>query len=128
MTRQPLNVLLVDDDPHSAAIFKLLMEHYGFPHAVAETPLIALDYLNDHKPDVVVIDLFLPGMDGFQAFVRIREMMRGANCRLIATTAYYTNDTYHKVIDFGFDGYIPKPFIEDTFFDALYGQPVNNGG
>jgi CheY-like chemotaxis protein len=119
-------VMLVDDDPHSAAIFKLLMEHHHYPHLVAETPAIALDYLNTHRPDVVVIDLFLPEMDGFQTFSRIRELLRDTVCRFVATTAYYTNDTQQKVLAYGFDGYVAKPFIENSFFDALYGQPVTD--
>jgi CheY-like chemotaxis protein len=124
MSRQPLNVLLVDDDPHSAAIFELLMNHHGFPYHVAETPAIALDYLANHRPDVVLIDLFLPGMDGFQTLTRVREIIGSDTCRLIATTAYYTSETQHKVLEYGFDGYLPKPFIEDAFFNALYGQPI----
>lgn len=126
MTRQPLKVVLVDDDPHSAAIFKLLMEHYGFPHFVAETPATALQHLTTNVPDVVIIDLFLPEMDGFQAFTRVREMLRGTPCRIIATTAYYTNETQHQVLEYGFDGYVSKPFVENTFFDSLYNQPVTD--
>jgi CheY-like chemotaxis protein len=110
MSSTPLSVLLVDDDPHSQAVFELVMQHYNLPFAVVDDAESALDFLQSNTPDVVLMDIFLPGLDGYQALDRIRHMARVADCRVIATTAYYTNDTEQEVLRRGFDGYVSKPF------------------
>jgi CheY-like chemotaxis protein len=106
----PHSVLLVDDDPHSQAVFELVMKHYNMPFTVVDDAETALDFLQTNTPDVVVMDIFLPGLDGYQALDRIRRMSRVATCRVIATTAYYTHDTEQEVLRRGFDGYVAKPF------------------
>ena len=118
---EPLNsVLLIDDDPHTAAIFELLMENYKIPFSVAQDSISALDYLQQHSPSVIVIDLFLPNHDGFQTLNQVCTVVNRANTRILATTAYYTKDTRNEVVRRGFDGYIPKPFVPDSILDYLY--------
>lgn len=114
-------VLLVDDDPHTRAIFELLMEHHELPFMVASDSVAALDCLKENSPDIVVIDLFLPGLDGFQTLKQISSIVSRAHCRFLATTAYYTKDTQREVVERGFDGYIPKPFVPNNFIGYLYG-------
>lgn len=105
-----LSVLLVDDDPHSQAVFELLMQHFNLPFNIVGDAETALLYLQVNHPDVVLMDIFLPGIDGYQALDRIRRAALAPNSRIIATTAYYTQDTQQEVIARGFDGYIAKPF------------------
>ena len=113
-------VLLIDDDPHTIAIFELLMENFQIPFFTLQDPGSALDYLRQHEPSVIVIDLFLPTFDGFQTLGKISEVVDRSACRILATTAYYTKDTRREVMERGFDGYIPKPFVPDSFLDYLY--------
>jgi len=103
-------VLLVDDDPDACAIFKLVMDHYQMPLDVLEDAERVIDYLQTHTPDVVVVDIFLPGTDGFQLLNQIRKNSAAPVSKIVATTAYYTNDTMQEVLNRGFDGYIAKPF------------------
>lgn len=121
MTKPCQSVLLVDDDPHTRAIFELLMEYYEMPFSVAHDSAEAIDHLRRHSPDVIVIDLFLPGTDGFQVLKTIRPLPEASQCRILATTAYYTNDTWREVLARGFDGYLPKPFVPDSFIAYLCG-------
>ena len=65
------------------------------------------------------MDIFLPSIDGFQALKSIRKEALSPKCRVIATTAYYTNDTQQEVMQRGFDGYIPKPFGPDALMTYL---------
>jgi DNA-binding response OmpR family regulator len=118
---EPVNVLLIDDDPHTGAIFELLMEHFHMQACVVHNTASALEYLSENSPDIIVIDLFLPGTDGFQTLLEVRKRMV-ADCRILATTAYYTKDTEREVVRYGFDGYIPKPFVPDSFVAYLYGK------
>jgi CheY-like chemotaxis protein len=110
---QALSVLLVDDDPHSQAVFELVMQHFELPFSVVENAEKALRFLETNAPDVVLMDIFLPDLDGYQVLDRIRRADLAPASRIIATTAYYTHDTEQEVMQRGFDGYVPKPFDKD---------------
>jgi CheY-like chemotaxis protein len=76
---------------------------------VAEDAETAFSYLAIHNPDVIILDIFLPGMDGYQAFAQIRRQGMAPTSRIIATTSYYTDDTPSEVMERGFNGYLAKP-------------------
>ena len=105
-----MSVLLIDDDPHTRMIFKLVMAHHHLKLTALADAESAIDYLRDNDPDVIVMDLFLPGMDGYKALDRIRQMKRGRKAKIVATTAFYSSDTQQAIVGRGFDGYLPKPF------------------
>jgi CheY-like chemotaxis protein len=119
MSEKNPTVLLVDDDPHTCSIFEMLMDHYQIPFWVAPNCASAVNLLKEHTVNTIIIDLFLPGADGFQTLTKISKMIDRANTRVLATTAYYTKDTGTEVINRGFDGYIPKPFVPDSFLGFL---------
>jgi CheY-like chemotaxis protein len=110
MNEHSLSVLLVDDDPHSQGVFELVMKHHNLPFVVVDDAETALEFLRTNSPDIVLMDIFLPGLDGYQALDRIRRMGGVEDTRIIATTAYYTHDTEQEVLRRGFDGYVAKPF------------------
>src|SRR5215471_1867577 len=112
MDKTPVTVLLVDDDTDAQAVFELVMTHYNVPFSIVGDAESALDYLKTNTPDVVLMDIFLPGLDGYQALDRIRRSAIASGSRIVATTAYYTNDTRQELLQRGFDGYVPKPFDE----------------
>ncbi len=109
MTNKTISVLLVDDDPDTRNVFQLVMEHYEMQLTVAEDAETALNFLRANTPDVIVMDIFLPGIDGYQALHQIRKFALVPDCRVVATTAYYTADTQKDVLAWGFSGYLPKP-------------------
>jgi DNA-binding response OmpR family regulator len=119
MSEGNYSVLLVDDDPHICEIFELVMKHHHMPFMVTTDGETALNYLRTNSPDIVIMDIFLPGIDGFQALKSIRKEAQSPKCRVIATTAYYTNDTQQEVLQRGFDGYIPKPFGPEALMNYL---------
>lgn len=125
MDKAPISVLLVDDDPHMRNIFELVMTYHQLPVEIVPDAEAAIAYLTQHVADIVVIDLFLPGLDGYQALKQIRTTALDPHCKIIATTAYYTNDTQQEVIRRGFDGYLPKPF-EAVKLVAYLESIVNN--
>jgi len=106
---QQLKVVLVDDDPHTRNLFELVLAHHNVVLNVYKDAESALSELAYVAPDVVVIDLFLPGLDGYQMFDRIRKQALIPDSRFVATTAYYTNDTEQEITKRGFDGYLSKP-------------------
>jgi CheY-like chemotaxis protein len=107
-------VILVDDDLHARNVFQLVMEYHNMTLTMFDNAETAIEHLQNNVPDVVVMDLFLPGLDGYQALDKIRRAGIAQDCSFIAATSYYTNDTQSEVISKGFDGYIAKPFsIQD---------------
>lgn len=113
------SVLLIDDDHHTQAIFELLMNHYQLDFTVAKTAEEGLAYLQSNAPDVIVLDLFMPNVDGYQTLDQIRKVALNPACPVVATTAYYTTETPQEVAVRGFNGYIPKPFDGSNFLAYL---------
>ena len=110
MDKPEMSVVLIDDDPHSRSVFQMVMDHHKLPLFMFDNAEDAIRHLHDHVPDIAVIDLFLPGLDGYQTLYRIQRDGIAPNCSFVATTAYYTNDTETETLSRGFDGYIAKPF------------------
>ncbi len=115
----PLSVLLIDDDRDARNVFQMIVEHHHLHIAMAENAEDAYKYLSKSTPDVIVIDIFLPGIDGYQALHHIRKHGLAPTSVVIATTAYYTSDTQREVLAGGFNGYLPKPFNPKTLVPYL---------
>ncbi len=105
-------VLLIDDDPDARKLFQMAMDHHKYPHQIAENARIGINHLetSDRDPDIVLMDIFLPDIDGYKTLTKIRQAGLIPNARIVATTAYYTNDTQQEVLERGFDGFVTKPF------------------
>ena len=120
MKNDNLSVLLVDDDPYVRDICELICQHNNIPLTTFNNAMNALEYLEGHTADVIIVDLFLPDVDGYRALKAIRQMPVGRSAKVIATTAYYTHDTGQEVIRRGFDGYLPKPFEAEELVPYLH--------
>jgi DNA-binding response OmpR family regulator len=116
------SVLLADDNLETRNIFEIVLDHYALPLYTVGTAAAMLDYLKDHSPDVIVIDLVLPDQDGYQLFRQVRQRV---SSKIIATTAYHTFDTEQKVLTWGFDGFLPKPLSTTTL--VAYLTKIANG-
>jgi CheY-like chemotaxis protein len=119
MTSIPLSVLFIDDDRDARNVFQMIIEHHHLQITVAENAEDAYKYLSKMTPDVIVIDIFLPGIDGYQALHHIRKQGLAPTSAVVATTAYYTPDTQREVLAWGFNGYLPKPFNLETLVPYL---------
>jgi DNA-binding response OmpR family regulator len=104
-----ITVLLVDDDPNVQSLFQMVLDHHGITLASAADQPTATAYLAEHTPNIIVLDIFLPGTDGYKMLQEIRTLPHVSNCPVIATTAYYTTDTVSDIQQSGFDGYLLKP-------------------
>ena len=107
MTEQACKVLVVDDDEALNGLLAEYMARFGITVATATHPDDALRLLREAEPDLVVLDVMLPGMDGFAVCRRIRERSR---IPIIMLTA--RGDVADRVLGLtlGADDYLPKPF------------------
>ena len=114
-------VLLVDDNVDAVESMEILLQAFGYEVATAIHPDLALARLEAFAPDAAVIDIGLPGMDGYQLAAEIRHRLDGKPMRLIALTGYGGSDDIARAGAAGFDAHLVKPVEIDRLLAALGG-------
>ncbi|MFT8887788.1 response regulator transcription factor [Ethanoligenens sp.] len=104
---EPTKILVVDDDRNINELLRLYLEKEGYSVASTYDGVDAVKKFEDHKPDLVLLDIMLPGMDGWQV---CREIRKKSEKPVIMITA--KGETFDKVLglELGADDYIVKPF------------------
>ena len=115
-------VLLVDDNVDAVESMEILLQAFGYEVATAIHPDLALAQLEGFAPVAAVIDIGLPGMDGYQLAAEIRRRLDGKPMRLIAFTGYGGSDDIARAIAAGFDAHLVKPVEIDRLLAALGGE------
>ncbi|MCC7451518.1 MAG: response regulator [Anaerolineae bacterium] len=105
----PHSILLIDDDPATRDLFRIAADFNGITLAAVEDGESAFNHLERRTPDIIVIDLYLFGTNGFEILQQIRHSDFDPHCPIVATTAYYTSSAVRDVILSGFDAFLPKP-------------------
>jgi CheY-like chemotaxis protein len=106
-TRQ--RVLLVDDNNDSSEPLSLLLQAKGHETRVAVEGTEAISVADDFQPNCVVLDLGLPGMDGYEVARRLRERPYGPQLTLVALTGWAGKDVRLRAAEAGFDYHLVKP-------------------
>lgn len=105
----PRRVLIVDDNEDAANSLAMVLQLGGHETASVYTAADALERAAAFKPDVVLLDIGLPGMSGYEVAQRMREMPGLRNIRLVAVTGYGRHDDRLRARDAGFDDHLTKP-------------------
>ena len=100
-------ILVVDDEERMARFIRLNLEHDGFQVVEAYKGLQAIQVLRDRMPDLVLLDVMLPDLDGFEVLKLIREFN---SVPVIMLTAKSEEDDRVRGLEFGADDYVTKPF------------------
>lgn len=100
-------IMVVDDDQDMLTLFHRILELEGFDTVVVADGGTALSLLEKTKPDLVILDIIMPGLDGFQTLDLIREH---SNVPVIMLTAKHDLESLQKALFLGADDYISKPF------------------
>jgi CheY-like chemotaxis protein len=103
------HVLLVEDNQDNQNLMKFLLERSGFRVSTANTGLEALASARRECPEIVLMDLSLPEMDGWTAAREMKKDAALANIPLIAVTAHTLPGDRRRVLNLGFNAYISKP-------------------
>ncbi len=117
----PRRVMLVDDNVDAVESMEILLQAFGYEVATAIHPELALALLETFAPAAAVIDIGLPGMDGYQLAAEIRRRLAGRPMRLIAFTGYGGADDIARASAAGFDVHLIKPVEIDRLLAALGG-------
>jgi len=100
-------ILVVDDEPRMIRFIRLNLEHDGFDVSEAATGAAALTQLRDRHPDLVLLDVMMPELDGFETLRLVREI---SSIPVIMLTAKGEEDDRVRGLELGADDYITKPF------------------
>jgi len=119
VTCQTLRVLVVEDNRDAAETLRDVLEMQGYEVALALTGLIALDKARQWKPDVVLCDIGLPGMDGYEVARALRGDPELNPRRLIAVTGYGEDEHRKRAQEAGFDQHMLKPVDPDALHRLL---------
>jgi CheY-like chemotaxis protein len=121
VTAERIRVLVVEDDAGARGALRMLLELRGYAVAEAAEGAIGAAYALAHRPAVALIDIGLPGLDGYAVARRIREGLAGSPMFLIALTGY--QDLDERTGDTGFDAHLVKPLKVDDLFELLERVP-----
>jgi two-component system cell cycle response regulator DivK len=102
-------VLVVEDTDDDLAMVSKILNFHGIQVFVARNGAQCLDVLPAVDPHLVMLDLSMPGMDGWQTLAAIRSDARFSQLPVVAATAYYAVDMDQEAHDAGFDAYFEKP-------------------
>ena len=120
MTRDYL-VLIIEDNVKNLKLARDVLQFGGFRTVEAMTATDGLRLAAEHSPDVVLMDIQLPDMDGETALALLRGDPLTSNLRVVALTAFAMREDRQRFLCGGFQGYISKPIDIKRFADSVRG-------
>lgn len=114
-------ILIVDDNAPGAQTTGWMVEMMGFDYRLAHTPEVALADAAAYAPDVVVLDIGLPGMNGFDLCVMMKTLPELAKTVFIAQTGWAQEEYRHRATVAGFEHFLVKPVALETLEAVLKG-------
>jgi two-component system response regulator VicR len=117
-TASQKKVLVVDDEPDTLELVKLVLESGGFATMLAKSGKEALSVIEDSKPDVVLLDIMMPDMDGWEVFRRIKEKYAGIPIAILTAKAQNI-DRLLGLHVLKANDYITKPFGKNELIERV---------
>jgi CheY-like chemotaxis protein len=123
-------VLLVEDNEDNFELVRFLLERAGLVVLAGHDGQEALDLARKELPDLILMDLSLPGVDGWTAARELKDDPNTSHITLMALTAHTLPGDRKRAMESGFDGYISKPIdvvnFGDTITKILHSKPAND--
>ena len=115
----PASFLIIEDNPANLELVRYLLDAHGYPTLTTTNGEDGLRLFASARPDIVLCDLQLPVLDGYEVLSEIRKDPARADTMVIAVTAFSMSGDRAKVTAAGFDGYISKPIDPTTFVQQI---------
>lgn len=112
-------ILVIEDNPLNMKLVVDFLEHKGFSLLKATDGETAFKFLNKNIPDLIILDIRLPDIDGFTIFDTIRKDDNLKNIKVMAMTALAMSDDEQRLKEAGFDAYILKPIDIKEFIKLV---------
>jgi two-component system cell cycle response regulator DivK len=110
-----LRILYVEDNLENQLLVQRVLEAEGFEVVGASDGATGLQMAQDLQPDLILVDIGLPGTDGYEVTRRLRQLEGQAQTPIVAVTAHVLRGDREQSLAAGCDGYIPKPIDVDRF-------------
>lgn len=124
MTPRTFRVLLVEDDRGNVELFTAALSRDGYAMEIVTDGSQVEQRVDAFRPDLVLMDINLPGVNGTELLLRLRRNPSTAGLRILALTAHAMKGDEQGFVDLGFDGYISKP-IQVKRFRAIVRQVLD---
>ncbi len=113
-------VLIVDDEPRILRFVGLSLESHGFEVCVASSGEEALSIAESDRPDVMVLDIFMPGMDGFGVLQRLREREHSRGLPVVPVIIFSARASVaEQAMGLGANDFISKPFLPEDLAEKV---------
>lgn len=113
------SILVVEDNEDNLTLFDYILRAYGYAPLLARNGPDGLRIAVETRPDVILLDIRIPGLDGYEVARLIRQTPGLERTRIVAVTASAMVGDRERIAAAGFDGYIQKPIDLDTFMTTL---------
>ena len=119
MSEHGLQILLIEDNVQNRYLLRYLLERHGHQIQEASDGAAGLQLAQSVCPDLILLDIQLPGMDGYQVAEALRQAPATRQTVIIAVTSYAMAGDREKAMDSGCNGYIEKPIDPACFVDDV---------
>jgi len=117
-----LKVLIVDDVPLNILLVRKMLAQYTFKILTASNGQAALDIISNDKPDLMLLDLMMPGIDGFEVIRRVRAFDKTKDLPIIILSALNSEADIVKGMELGANDFVNKPIIMDRLLNSVAKQ------
>jgi CheY-like chemotaxis protein len=112
-------ILYIDDDDGNGSLMKRVLEAEGYSVSLAPTGSMGLAQANREQPDLILLDIFMPDLDGYEVARRLRKMERTKDTPILAISVSRKEETRHLSAQAGCNGYITKPIDVDRIAEQI---------
>ncbi|MBU2928290.1 response regulator [Winogradskyella psychrotolerans] len=113
------SILIIEDNEQNMYMLSYLLTTSNYTVLKAYNGVDGLQFANDNHPEIILIDIQLPDMDGHEICAKLRYNGLPKNTAIIAVTSYAMGGDREKALEAGADGYIEKPIDPDTFVSQM---------
>ncbi|MDD5355776.1 MAG: GDP-mannose 4,6-dehydratase [Candidatus Omnitrophica bacterium] len=113
------HILIIDDDKDATGLISTRLESYGFKVSVANIPGDAFEFLKENIPDLIILDLVMPGIDGYEVLSKIRLDKKTKEVPVIVLTAKLDQSDKLNAFNLGAQDYITKPYEPEEFLARI---------
>lgn len=112
-------VLIVEDNEDNSLLAEKILKYYGFKPVIAPHGNAALQYCDTHQPDLILMDLSLPDIDGMEVTRILRKKEQFQHIPIIALTAHVMKGIQESAKDAGLDDFLAKPFLPNDLYNII---------
>jgi len=115
-------VLLADDIELNLVMLKNMLSKYNFNIVTASNGQDALDKIGYYKPALIILDILMPVLNGFEVIGRVRENPKCSSMRVVVMSALNTNEFIDRAVSLGANDFISKPIVMKNLYDVVSRQ------